>query len=1650
MNYQKFYRSCLRFGTALTILAVAALFSFKPATQRAQTSQLEILLESKFDGANNDGWTIANGTQTNKWFVGAAAGSSAGTTNRAAYASNDPTGATFQYLNATPTFNYVYMYRDIDIPAELPLVTLSFDFKGRGEGVTDTILLYSIPTNQVPIPGNLFSGGALTTPIVSINGQSEWTRVSLPLPPSQAGTSRRIMFAWGNNITGVPETLTSVAFDNVLITARPATALAGSYSVNNALVSNATNFNSLGDAIVALNSVGLSAPTTFNVSSGQVFSEALPEISRTGTAANTITFQKSGALANPIVRATGGGGLPGGFSDGLIRVTAADYITFDGIDAQAAPVEVIAGATVAVNPIDMGYLVRSTTNGQNGSQNVIVKNTSITLDRTNPNSFGIVQASSVLYGGGTAAAAAGANSFNKYYNLKIENANAGIYLLGTPAFPDEATEIGTETGTPLNFIGAATPDDIGGFATTQPTFGIRAAAQSNPKIFNNEIRNLISNSFSPAASIDGIWIDNSGTGTVSTGTAQIYNNRIHDLRYPNPTSGRVTGIRSNLTNNVLSVAQIYNNFVYNLDSASTTPNQRRIVGIFAQESGGAAASQEIYYNSVRLQPSGIMTTNTTFEIGTTGSTFKVRNNIFANFTGTQTVFAKHYTWVTPTADSIGAAGSISDNNVLHIANPGNGFTGLSAAIDRANLPAWRSVTGTNDANSRSQNPQFVSATDLHIRTDAPTPVESAGAPIMLFNTDIDGQTRNATTPDIGADEGNFQVLTVINNDIAAASIARPAPGLLIAQNTVVSPQAIFQNVGAADQTNINVRLTITGPGGYNYSNDKTIASLTSENLATVTFDAAPAFVTLGTYTITATVLTADQNSANNTITGTFTVSAPLSGNKTVGAGGDFPTLATAIDSLNAIGVSGATTLLLTDANYNIGTTSLVINPVSGASLTNRVVIKPAAGVNSTISGTVGFTGLITLNGADFVTIDGSNNGTNSRNLTVINNSANTHAVIYGATNNFTDGAQNNVFKNANIVGGGTFSTGYVGIGFGGALIGNAGNSHNNNRIENCNIQRTGRGIFFQGASAAIKNQGNIITRNTIGNATVSVTLNGIYVALEDNIQITENTVSVRTTLGNDIVGISLGITDASTNPTGLEVTNAVVARNKIESVFSAQGLATVGIAVAPATSGTNLIANNFVAGVISPAAGTDNISAGILLGGGTGSTTQVYHNSIAMTGVRGAFNNQLGSFGIAIAGSDPIVDLRNNIFLNTQTQTGAGTTGRSYAVGFAYSTFANLTADKNDYFVSGEQATFAITGGLTNATGTERANLAALQTATGRDANSLAVDPLFVTAMNLHLQPRSPLRNLGVTLAGIIADVEGNLRDTGTPDIGADEVKLNANLDFDGDGKTDYSVFRDGIWYVRRSASGFAAMPWGIASDKLVPADYDGDGRADFAVFRDGNWFVFRSSDNALRTVAFGLAADKPLPGDFDGDAAADIAVFRPSSGTWFILQSSNNQSIGVQFGQSGDVPVTVDFDADGKNDIAVFRPSNGTWYWLRSSDNQFRFAAFGQSGDVPQSGDFNGDGASDLVVFRPSNGTWYIARPTGVPAQNFDAVQFGLPTDIPVAADYDGDSRTDIAVVRQTNGTSIWYSLDSGSGAVRMTTFGAATDKVVPAAYLP
>ncbi len=272
------------------------------------------------------------------------------------------------------------------------------------------------------------------------------------------------------------------------------------------------------------------------------------------------------------------------------------------------------------------------------------------------------------------------------------------------------------------------------------------------------------------------------------------------------------------------------------------------------------------------------------------------------------------------------------------------------------------------------------------------------------------------------------------------------------------------------------------------------------------------------------------------------------------------------------------------------------------------------------------------------------------------------------------------------------------------------------------------------------------------------------------------------------------------------------------------------------------------------------------------------------------------------------------------------------------------------------------------------------------------------------------------------------------------------HADFDGDGKTDISIFRptDTNWHILQSSSGSTAITnFGVSTDLLAPADYDGDGRTNIAVFRPstGMWYTSTNPATNYGEQHFGQNGDLPAAADYDGDGKADLAVFRPSNGTWYILRSHDG-FIGMQFGQSGDRPVAADYDGDGKADVAVYR--DGIWYLSRSSAG-FTAIQFGLADDKPVFGDYDGDGKADVAVYRPSSGSWYYL---GSSDNSFHSAQFGISTDVPSPGDYDGDGRNDLAVFRASEGK--WYILQTSNGAMRVQNLGGIGDASVPAAIVP
>lgn len=298
-------------------------------------------------------------------------------------------------------------------------------------------------------------------------------------------------------------------------------------------------------AITALNTSGVGpGGVTFNVNAGftETFSSpAAGLITATGTAANPIIFQKSGAGANPLI--TGGLISASTAVDGIIVIAGGDYVTFDKIDLQEN------SGNSGTNLFEWGYaLVKAS--GTDGAQNNTIKNCAITLNKANA-------ASVAIYGGNhlsssttalSVTALSGANSNNKIFSNTISNTHNGISINGfnDPTVPhvffDQNNEIGKDGGNAIS--------DFGGGTTT--IYGFYSIYQNNLKVANNSFTGTITGTGT---------LYNLYCGASNYSNADIYNNII-TFQYTTTNSVAVYGIYSGMGHSGTSnIVNVYNNSI---------------------------------------------------------------------------------------------------------------------------------------------------------------------------------------------------------------------------------------------------------------------------------------------------------------------------------------------------------------------------------------------------------------------------------------------------------------------------------------------------------------------------------------------------------------------------------------------------------------------------------------------------------------------------------------------------------------------------------------------------------------------------------------------------------------------------------------------------------------------------------------------------------------------------------------------------------------------------------------------------------------------------------------------------------------------------------------------------------------------------------
>lgn len=533
----------------------------------------------------------------------------------------------------------------------------------------------------------------------------------------------------------------------------------------------------------------------------------------------------------------------------------------------------------------------------------------------------------------------------------------------------------------------------------------------------------------------------------------------------------------------------------------------------------------------------------------------------------------------------------------------------------------------------------------------------------------------------------------------------------------------------------------------------------------------------------------------------------------------YPTLTAAFAAINAGTHTGAVTVEICGSTSEAAAPAVVNSSGAGSASYTSINIHPLIDA-AVVSGPTGAgRGLIELNGADNVIIDGDNPltaGTN-RNMTVQNTAASTitHASVIRIAMNPANAssADNCTFRNLSLLGSatggntsgitgtGTATNVSYGIYAGGGASGEtsapnpntataagSGATAANLTIQNNAINTAGRGIVANGSAQTVF-PGLNIASNDIGNPTAGsadqVYSMGVTIQGSASATVRGNTIFVESYLATAIRGIDLGSLSSSGANALIEKNRVLRVRNNHPQTHGAYGINLQG-------GNNHIVQNNFIAEVrndqttggnsFSVVAGSFGIRAQ------TGTGHDILHNSVNLSGsIPGTTGSTLSAAFMINASGNTGLDVRNNIFSN---QLGGGNpSGTRHAAIYlpaAVGTSLNLNLNNNAYYQGSDANSRLAQTGDTFGTGeflaanfsaaaiTPASNLRSYTSGlSGDESNdnaSLAplTGPPFVSNTDLHISGGAVLESAGANV-GVADDIDGQARSLATPDIGADE-----------------------------------------------------------------------------------------------------------------------------------------------------------------------------------------------------------------------------------------------------------------------------------------
>ena len=250
----------------------------------------------------------------------------------------------------------------------------------------------------------------------------------------------------------------------------------------------------------------------------------------------------------------------------------------------------------------------------------------------------------------------------------------------------------------------------------QWTIGARINGANAPEIKNNQVETNTTADF-----FNGIRVAN------TNGTFEIAYNKVYA---PTTIVGYAFRVEFSKGDS-LNHAKVYNNMatVRGIDGSTMIS-----AGIINKESRFI----DYYYNTFRTIGTDELATPLCLYDNNAGETryLTIKNNIFVNNTEGHIIYTQN----------IDTAGFDHDYNNYY--QTGSNIFGQFNGDDVDDFATFQSMSG-QEANSVQYDPYFADTTDLHVANNF---LNNLGTPISGITVDIDGDSRDATNPDMGADE----------------------------------------------------------------------------------------------------------------------------------------------------------------------------------------------------------------------------------------------------------------------------------------------------------------------------------------------------------------------------------------------------------------------------------------------------------------------------------------------------------------------------------------------------------------------------------------------------------------------------------------------------------------------------------------------------------------------------------------------------------------------------------------------------------------------------------------------------------------------------------------------------------------------------------